>query len=47
MKSISQIGLLGFGEVGHMLAEDLGVYDVTLCAYDTKFAAYYNQNHED
>ncbi|MBB38450.1 MULTISPECIES: DUF1932 domain-containing protein [Hyphomonas] len=39
MKSISQIGLLGFGEVGHMLAEDLGVYDVTLCAYDTKFAA--------
>ena len=31
-----RVGLVGYGEVGHILAEDLRVQGVSVCAYDIK-----------
>ncbi|MEX2124990.1 MAG: DUF1932 domain-containing protein [Woeseia sp.] len=38
MKTLKTIGLLGFGEVGQRLADDLSALpDVSLCAWDVQF----------
>jgi 3-hydroxyisobutyrate dehydrogenase-like beta-hydroxyacid dehydrogenase len=38
MSEIRRIALIGFGEVGQVLAEDLSAPDVSLTAFDLKFA---------